>query len=304
MQALLEPNDALEPAGNYQYMVESLLGVFDLGLPIHIVRGRDSQENTEFSFLMKENTGLVPRLVHISDLDLVPDSSSATSYRLCCREEQVHQVFLSLFPDEFPFLSQDLLWHLARISVNDFRTILLVNDQRFLGILLQEVDDLVSKHKILTPEQGEILRAGIVPTILPGSHELQQLLSSNNLGQQKHQFILKAARQSRGEGHLIGDEMSVEKWKAVLREMQDPAIRADTPSYVLQPYVQQPRFDIVATKGETVHDCKIVGTYYTANGHFIGLGPWRSGNGKICNVYMGGCVLLMSVLAETPKSSI
>jgi hypothetical protein len=33
-----------------------------------------------------------------------------------------------------------------------------------------------------------------------------------------------------------------------------------------------------------------VGTYYTANGRFLGLRPWRAGRAKICNVHGSGCV--------------
>jgi hypothetical protein len=47
--------------------------------------------------------------------------------------------------------------------------------------------------------------------------------------------MLKAARASRGDGHLFGDELSAEEWEAVLVRMQDPTIRADRTSYVLQP---------------------------------------------------------------------
>lgn len=304
---ILGPNSIIEPAGDNQTMVVSLLGSWDLNLPIHIVRGRDSLERSEFRFIAKKKAGSFPRLVNVSDLQLLPDSSSPTGYALYCNNpepknkdsklERVHQVLLTLFPEEFALLSQEMLRHLAKIAINDFRTILFVNDQRFLGIILQEVDSLVAKHKILTPEQGQLLRQGIVPTVLPGSRELKEIVASGHdqEGDQKNLYILKAARESRGKGHVLGVQLSAAEWKSTLLEMQNPTIRTGTTSYVLQQYVQQPELDIVLDAKTTVRNSKMVGTFYTANGRYVGLGPWRSGNGKICNVFSGPCVLLMSV---------
>lgn len=307
MRKMLGSNSILELAGEYDTMANSLLGSFDLNLPIHVVRGRDALERKEFRCLAEKKTGMFPRLVSVSDLQLLPDSSSATGYALYCsrdepkngesKVERVHQVLLTLFPEEFGLLSQEMLHHLAKVAVNDFRTILFVNDQRFLGIILQEVDGLVAHHQILTPEEGQILREGIVPTVLPGSPELSKMVASNRDQWEnvKDRYILKAARESRGRGHLLGAEVSIAEWNAILLEMQDPSIRADTTSYVLQPYVQQPEFDVVAGEDTTVPGSRIVGTYYSGNGHYIGLGPWRSGSGRICNVFGGSCVLVMSV---------
>jgi len=304
MKELLGSNSIIEPAGDSKTMVDGLFDHFNLDLPIHLVRGRDNLERQEFALLAELKTGSRPRLVDVSDLQLEPDSSSSTGLALHCKlrgttdeKEPVHQVALALFPEEYNLLAPDMLRHLAKISVNDLRTSLFVNDQRFLGIILQEVNDLVEKHKVLTPDQATILKEGIVPTILPGSPELKKiLLSKSDQGDtMKDNFMLKATRASRGNGHLIGDELSAEEWEAALLGMQDPKIREDTTSYVLQTYVRQPKFDIVADKDRTVGNSQMVGTYYTVNGRFVGLGPWRTGNGKICNVFSGGCVLVTSI---------
>lgn len=306
MKGLLGLDSIIQPAGDFKTMVDGMFEHFNLNLPIHLVRGRDSIERQEFALLAEQKTGLRPRLVNVSDLQLEPDSSSSTGHTLYCKLqetgdeqelERVHQVALALFPEEYSLLPLDMLCHLAKISVNDLRTSLFVNDQRFLGIILQELDGLVEKHKVLTPDQARILQEGIVPTILPGSPELKKILLSNiNPGNTlKNAFMLKAARSSRGVGHLIGEELSTEEWEAALLGMQDQAIRADVTSYVLQPYVRQPKFDILADKDRVVSNSQVVGTYYTVNGRFVGLGPWRSGNGKICNVFNGGCVLVNSV---------
>lgn len=303
MKELLEPCPLVQPAGDSEIMIDSLLDHFDLSLPIHIVRGRDTLGRQEFIQLVELRAGLKPRLVDVRDLQLKADASSSTGFALYCRDEtsnvteRVHQVALALFPEEYSLLPLDMLRHLARISINDFRVSLLVNDQRFLGIILQELDLLSKEHQVLTSDQVKMLREGIVDTILPGSPQLQKILESSikSGASLKDNFILKAARASRGDGHLMGDELSDHAWETILMGMQDPTIRADTTTYVLQPYVRQPKFDILVHKTRVVENSLVVGTYYAANGRFVGLGPWRTGSGKICNVYRGGCVLVNSI---------
>ena len=306
MEDLLGTDSIIEPAGSSKIMVDGLLENFDLDQPIHIVKGRDRLDRQEFIQLVELRTGLKPRLLDISDLHLKPDSSSHTGFALYCNQEnietidgaeRVHQVALALFPEEYSMLSPNMLRHLAMISVNDIRVCLFLNDQRFLGIILQELQGLSEKYGILTTDETKILQEGIVSTILPGSPELENIIKSITLanGSLKDNFILKAARSSRGNGHLMGDELSEDEWKANLLRMQDPTIREHTTSYVLQPYVKQPKFDIAVDKSRTIKDSLMVGTYYATNGLFAGLGPWRTSSGKICNVHGGGCVLVNSI---------
>ncbi|OQD67627.1 hypothetical protein PENPOL_c003G03580 [Penicillium polonicum] len=306
MKELLGSDTIIEPTGDFKTMVNGLFDHFNLDLPIHLVRGRDNIERREFALLAELKTGSRPRLVNVSDLQLKVDSSSSTGLALYCKRsgagdeeapERVHQIALALFPEEYSLLSPRMLRHLAKISVNDLRTSLFVNDQRLLGIILQELNNLVEKHKVLTSDQARILQEGIVPTILPGSPELKKtfLNQRNQVDTLKNDFMLKAARASRGNGHLIGEDLSTEEWETALLGMQSPNLHADKTSYVLQPYVRQPKFDILADKNRTVGESHVVGTYYTVNGRFVGLGPWRTGNGKICNVFGGGCILVNSI---------
>ncbi|PLB46460.1 hypothetical protein P170DRAFT_498328 [Aspergillus steynii IBT 23096] len=305
MRKLMGSHSAIQPVGDLDDWVNGLLGLFRADLPIHIIRGRDQLDRQEFVRLVEQRTGMCPRYVSVDDLELKPGSSSVTGYSLYCRHteqdqnpsEKIDQVVLTLFPDEFSSLSQDMLRQLATLAVNDLRISLLVNDQRFLGIILQELEPLTSKHGILTPDQAHTLQQGIVPTLLPGSPELKSWIQSHHQARtSKDDYILKAARQSRGRGHLLGADLSEQEWAAVMLEMQDASIRPGVTSYVLQPFVRQVEFDLIGDEDKMANGSLMVGCYYTTNGRFLGLGPWRSSTGKICNVYGGGtCVILYSV---------
>lgn len=134
MKEVIGSDAVIEPAGDFQTMIDGLFGHFDLNLPIHIVKGRDNLERQEFALLAEQKTGLRPRLVDFADLELRADDYTPDGLAVYCRVqgeqtlERVHQVALALFPEEYSVLSPDMLRHLARISVNDLRTSLLVRD--------------------------------------------------------------------------------------------------------------------------------------------------------------------------------
>lgn len=55
-----------------------------------------------------------------------------------------------------------MLKALASLCFNDLRTIHLIHVKRMLRILVQELESLVNKHKILSEEEAGILKNGIV----------------------------------------------------------------------------------------------------------------------------------------------
>lgn len=88
----------------------------------------------------------------------------------------------------------DILRHLSLCCF-----IFLVHYKRMLGIIIQKLDALVHRHKVLTPTQAKILQDGISTTLLPGSPEISLLMqdchSNTNL---KDSFILKSIQSGKG----------------------------------------------------------------------------------------------------------
>ncbi|RAH78069.1 hypothetical protein BO86DRAFT_403162 [Aspergillus japonicus CBS 114.51] len=143
------------------------------------------------------------------DLRLIRSNNSKTRYDLYClsdrdcpdmvstdgeRLDRVYQTGLQLFQHELRSIPTDILRHLALHSVNDLRSVLLIHDKRILGVLLQELDSLVSKQ-VLTAEQAAIIRHGVVPTINPGSPELSGLIDQQSRSLiHKDNYIIKPVR--------------------------------------------------------------------------------------------------------------
>ncbi|KAF7593531.1 hypothetical protein BBP40_011259 [Aspergillus hancockii] len=256
--------EGLESVSDPKYMVDSLFTLFDPKLPIHFIRGEDRLSSTEvFDNLVEQRFGMRPKAIKPSDLRVLPDVDSKTGYSLFClcekqvpglttRQEngdtleQIHQAGLQLFHHDYRTIAPDVLQHLAINGVNDLRTVFLLNDKRILGIIHQELETLVNEHHVLTKDQAEILRRGIVPTILPGSQELKELINQSRKGiVKKDDFIIKPCRGSRGAGHLLGEQLSLEEWDSLLVGMQDTTLQPDRTQYIVQPFIEQPVFSQV-----------------------------------------------------------
>ncbi|KAK1145154.1 hypothetical protein N8T08_004587 [Aspergillus melleus] len=297
----IKPPD-LDVAGDPEHMIACLKALFHREWPVRFVHNREN--NALVEALMRDLGDMKPRLLTPDDLQLVADNTSPTGYKLqCAREpassadtqddnmEDIHQVALRLCFDEFASLSPEIQRQLAFHSNNDIRSILLSHDKRMLGILHQELDDLVVKHHVLTKRQADILRKRVVFTIIPGSKELEQLIDSYHQGKvSKEEFILKPIRSGRGEGIITGQELSNSEWETILANMKNPALSPDRTVYIIQPFVKQAEGDMFIDEKVGIQRVHRVGTYHCMHGEFAALGLWRVGvsTNRTTNMTTGG----------------
>ncbi|KAI2137938.1 hypothetical protein LOZ27_005676 [Ophidiomyces ophidiicola] len=331
MLSVLEPSE----------VVDSLLNCFDPTRPLHLLKGEEHGHDIHlFVQDVERRTGAAPIFISPEDLRLVPTDSSKFGYKLCSTVkeespqsrgssqsstmtkawrsarfiyggeilEEVHQVGLELHQRELRELSPEMLRHLALRCFNDMRTIFLVHDKRMLGILLQELDSLVTNHGVLTKEQARALRAGIVTTYLPGSQELEHMIVKSKCQPElKNNYLLKPIRSGKGAGIIFGDEISNSEWQDKLETLRRPDITSGQPIYIVQRQINQPTYQVLAREEDGLQQNRLVGTYLAIHGKFLGLGIWRCGPGRICAVSRGGAVIF-SVLSsahriETPRRS-
>lgn len=305
---MLSDHPVLQATADPEHLLDCLCGLFDPSLPFHMLVGWGKPNVSEaICKVLRERAGVSARVITPSDLRLIPDDTSPTGYSLyavCGKShlettasedpirnglEPVRQVGLYLYQDEFRRLSMEMLQHIALRSVNDIRTILLVADKRILGIVLQELDALVDDYKVLTAEQARILRDGIVPTILPGSSELKDLMSQGCSNPDlKNEFIIKPCRDAESVGILFGDELLGEEWERLLADMQDPRVYPHQFQYIIQPIVRQPAINISREVDTANGDMNIVGLYYAFNGRYKALGAWRATHGRLSCYSKGG----------------
>ncbi|KAE8147207.1 hypothetical protein BDV25DRAFT_142964 [Aspergillus avenaceus] len=292
------------PAADPDTIVDEVFTLFDPRTPIHVlIGGIDTLSVELFIHLAEQRTGIKPRVTRLTDLRLVKDNQSRTGFSLYCLKnprpcptvqsvesfcdgnilEKIEQVALQCTQTELRSLPRDILRHIACHSVNDLRSIFLVHDKRLLGIILQELQDLVHKHQVLTLEQVDMLERGIAPTLIPSSPELEQLISHNRDDsiEIKDDFIVKPAGKGDSEGITRGRDMSVDEWNSVVMSMQKPRENPHDTQYIIQRLIHQPVFDLPLNEKQEICRTHLVGTYHAVNGRFAGLGVWRSGSGRL-----------------------
>ncbi|KAL5051250.1 hypothetical protein BDW71DRAFT_202441 [Aspergillus fruticulosus] len=296
------------PATDSAELINGLLGLFRHDRPLHLLKGSEPGYDIHmFIDFLKRKTGISPRLVTPADLRLIPDDRQRAGYKLCClvkdqltspaalithggeSMEEIHQLGLELHQHELLALEPEMLRQVSLRCFNDMRTVLLVHDKRMLGILKQEIPQLVSRG-VLSAPQGLALEKGIADTILPGSPELEGLIKqctvSPNL---RHEYILKPIRSGKGAGIIFGDDMDDADWVAALGKL----CRASRPvpvgsTYVVQRRIRPRLYELVLrASGERV-SYPLIGTFHAVHGKFLGLGVWRSSPDRIVAISHGG----------------
>ncbi|WEW61322.1 hypothetical protein PRK78_006812 [Emydomyces testavorans] len=317
---VLEPNQ----------VTGELCSLFDSARPLHLLKGEEHGMDIHlFVEDVERRTGMRPKFITPSDLRLVPSQDSKSGYKLCCtvkgegsqlpdavhgdtmkaREsaqlthegevlEEVHQVGLELHQRELRALPPEMLREIALRCFNDMRTILFVHDKRLLGIVLQELGDLVFKHGILSETQAQILRDGIAPSIIPGSPELEEFIHlCKDQPELKDNYLLKSIRSGKGAGIIFGDEISGDEWQDKLESLRQPSLAPDRTSYIVQRQVKQRLYDVLLRETDGLQRNRLIGTYLSIDGKFLGIGTWRSGPGRICAISHGGA-FLFSVMSS------
>ncbi|KAF8169828.1 hypothetical protein K438DRAFT_1909450 [Mycena galopus ATCC 62051] len=299
-------------------LLDGLFTLFDATKPLYLLKGAEPGLDIHmFADLAEQRTGSRPIFVRPDDLRLIPDDDAKFGHRLYCvvrgkdsqdkknrnrkrtrtdedqfvhkgeTLEEIHQVGLELHQHELRALSPEVMRALSVRCFNDMRTIFLVHDKRMLGIVQQELDNLVHKHCVLSATQAEVLRAGICPTILAGSHEAALFLQRSPMYQDG--YLLKLIRSGKGAGIVFGDELTVAEWEEkVRRYLSNATIGVDQPAYLVQRQIFQGRYDVLLREKEGMQANYMIGTYLGLNGRYLGLGLWRSGPGRVCAISHDG----------------
>ncbi|KAI2635261.1 hypothetical protein GGS21DRAFT_102151 [Xylaria nigripes] len=296
-------------------MFDGLGTLFDRDVPLHLLKGQEPGMDIHMFIDSAERIfGITPRLIRPSDLRLEPDSQNEGKYRLCClvdnstkmfpqpstfindkgeEVEEIQQVGLELHQHELFSLPREMLRQVSLRCFNDLRSILLVHDKRMLGIVKQEVHQLIRRN-VLTTDQGRALQNGIVDTFIPGSPELRSLVQKSiSYPDLKDGYILKPIRSGKGAGILFGGDIGAHDWERTLSSLQylEQCSISKGQAFVVQRRVNHSLYDLVLlASGEEVR-YPLVGTWHIIHGKFCGLGIWRASGERICAISSGGAMI-------------
>ncbi|KAK8096118.1 hypothetical protein PG999_014140 [Apiospora kogelbergensis] len=295
-------------------------GIFQPEYPLHLLKGLEEGIDIHmFIHEVERRFNFKPRLITPADLRLLPDSNLVGGYRLCCVVEdaahltsppgfwtvdtpsgeiweEVRQVGLELHQRELMGLGPQMLRQISLRCFNDLRTILLVHDKRMLGIVRQEIPQLVVSG-VLTSGQADTLLGGIAETLLPASEDLGRFLQACRASSQlKDQYILKPIRSGKGDGIVFGDDLDHAGWISALEALLSPGVRLGS-AYVVQRRIVHCLYDMVLKDSAGKVRYPLIGTFHIVGGQLLGLGIWRASDRRIVAISSGGS-WMCSVMAQ------
>ncbi|KAF4459727.1 hypothetical protein FALBO_13512 [Fusarium albosuccineum] len=263
-----------------------LMDFFDKSKPLFCIRDKwPGVDSAVFLPAWTVITNQPTRIVRPVDLELRPDDSSPMAYALWDRSSNVliSQWFAEMMQDEWAGLDPAVARHLALTPLNDLRTILLVHDKRLLGILPQELPGMVARG-VLTADEADIVAAGIVETLIPGSAELEALLQKSAADSTvKDGFVYKPCRDGSGEGVELGRNLTQDDWLArVERLAGSDALQPHQHPAVIQRLVEHKWYDFVrhevpGVTGLEVDKFHLIGSMYMFQSRIFYPGVWRLG---------------------------
>lgn len=262
-----------------------MVSLFDSSRPGHVLLGTQwgGFDVHLLPDIFKQRTGQEMRIISPSDLRLTEDASSPTGYHLSCvvkdsdELERVWQISIDMEQVEIREISPEVLREIARICTNDLRSIFLLHDKRFLGIVLEELDGLLEAG-VVDSMEVQLLKESIAPTYVPGSAGWHAAISSPN---SKDELLLKDARSGFGKGHTFGHNVTQEVWDELLKAVGDGKL-VDGRGVVLQKRVDQVSFDIINFAGDTFQKLYLIGAWAAVNGQYLGVTCMRVGNDLGC----------------------
>ncbi|KAL7939963.1 hypothetical protein V8C42DRAFT_339008 [Trichoderma barbatum] len=285
----------------------AILSMFDASHPGHILMGSEWKgiDVHVLPNLFHGKTGQPMRVISPVQLRLTPDSSSPTGYHLSCTvvdpesgneiEERVWQMALEIVQGELRDLDPDVMREIARVCINDFRTYFLLHDKRLLAIILEELNNLLTLG-VLTADEAQLLREGIVPSYLPGSQGWRETIASPAT---KDSFVLKNGRGGIGMGHVFGSSVSEEEWISALEKACEVKQYLDGQAVSLQQKVTQHKFDILNAAGEDNGKMHVVGSWVALNGKFVGTAVMRIAEELCLPIREGGRGMGMFAVTDT-----
>ncbi|PON23690.1 hypothetical protein TGAM01_v207337 [Trichoderma gamsii] len=248
----------------------------------------------------KQRTEHEMRIISPSDLRLTEDSESPTGYHLSCtitaseELERVWQISLDMVQAEIQEFSPEMLREIARICINDLRSVFLLHDKRFLGIVLEDVGNLLEQG-VVDSMEAQLLKESIAPTFVPGSAGWHEAISSPNA---KEELVLKDARGGIGRAHVFGHNVTQEEWDECIRAAGDGKL-VDGKGFVLQRKVDQVSFDILIPTGDSFQSRYLIGAWAAVNGRYLGLTSMRLGHDLGCVPPPDGGMAILSVTSAS-----
>ena len=158
--------------------------------------------------------------------------------------------------------------------LNDFRTIFLAHDKRFLHLIF--VDEFT--HQCLTEEETTFLRQHTIPTYLPPTEKNGNMAIWEDALRNKDKYIIKPYNLGKSVGLYAGVMTDEETWKDTISDTQSSTFNSD---YILQPFIRQRAYPCV-WEGKH-YDDYVCGLMLCMDDRYFDSGMFRTSSAPVTN---------------------
>jgi len=207
--------------GAYNDLLTYMRDIIPAGAPIYVLKSSDRGSESDFYIKFYEYYG---HEVTVYKADEVEENIDKWSHDAAVISALNQEDLLS-------FRMETLQAMIDARMLNDFRTIFLIHDKRFLHLIF--VDDFT--RQCLTEEETEFLRQHTIPTYLPTGTSADLRVWQDAL-ENKDNYILKPYNLGKSVGLYAGVMTDEETWRNTIFNSQFSIFNSN---YILQPFVQQ-----------------------------------------------------------------
>ena len=201
----------------YDELLTYMRDIIPAGLPIYVLKSSDPTSEIALYKKFYEYYGHEVTVYEAEEVEANIDKWSHDAVVLSALNQH----------DLLSFKMETLQAMIDARILNDFRTIFLMHDKRFLSLIF--VDEFT--RQCLTQEETDFLRQHTIPTYLYNSHpEIWQ-----DAIEHKDQYILKPYDLGKSVGLYAGVMTDEETWRNTM----------SNPTYILQPFIRQRTYPCV-----------------------------------------------------------
>lgn len=212
----------LPHSSEYDELLTYMRDIVPTGLPVYVLKSSDRGSESAFYTKFYEYYGHDVTIFETAEVEANIDKWSHDAV-----------VFSALNQKDMLSFGMETLQAMIDVRMlNDFRTIFLIHDKRFLHLIF--VDDFT--RQCLTEEETVFLRQHTIPTFLPHAPHTTKGDIWEDALKSKDKYILKPYNLGKSEGLYAGVMTDEKTWRKAILNSQSSIINS---CYILQPFIRQ-----------------------------------------------------------------
>lgn len=255
----------------YDELLTYMRDIIPAGRPIYVLKSGDRGSESAFYTKFYEYYGHEVTVYEAAEVEAHIDQWSHDAVVISALNQE----------DLLSFKMEPLQAMIDVRMLNDFRTIFLAHDKRFLHLIF--VDDFT--RECLTEEETAFLRQHTIPTYLPpkGTMDNGQLTIDNSeiwedALRHKDKYILKPYDLGKSVGLYAGVMTDEETWKDLIVNCKLSIVNSN---YILQPFIQQRTYPCVWAGKH--YDEYICGMMLCMDNRYYDSGVFRTSSAPVSN---------------------